>query len=338
MVQSFQAGSEYRLFAMEKLNEFLAEWENAEDYIVAHTSGSTGKPKAIRLQKADMRASARATCRFFGIGKNSTIGMALSTSYIAGKMMTVRALESGARLVATDVAKDVDLSGIDGTIDLFAIVPAQIDSFIKHPEWVGKVRNLLIGGSAPAEESLHSLNLLGYTSWISYGMTETCSHVALAHGDDSRRIFHAMPDITFSTTDDGRLVINAPQFSFGTLVTNDVVELISPERFRWRGRADNVINSGGIKFLPEELEKLYTPFISGRFYVTNISDPVWGQAIALVVEKGDADTISIVLRDNIADHRRLPKKVFTLERLPEASNGKIRRISPDNPEYHEYEN
>jgi len=323
---------------MEELNEFLTEWWNGKDYIVAHTSGSTGTPKDIRLPKADMKASARATCRFFGINKDSTVGMALSTSYIAGKMMTVRALETGARLVTTDVTKDVDLNGIEGTIDLFAIVPAQTGSFIKHPEWAGKVRNLLIGGSAPSEESLHSLNLLGYTSWISYGMTETCSHVALAHGDDSRRIFHAMPDITFSTTDDGRLIIKASQFSFGTLVTNDVVELISPERFRWRGRADSVINSGGIKFLPEELEKLYAPFISCRFYVTHIADPVWGQAIALVVENGNAETISKVLRNNITDHRLLPKKVLTLNRLPEASNGKIRRISPDNPAYHEYDN
>lgn len=322
---------------MEELNEFIAEWRDNNDYIEAHTSGSTGVPKIIHLLKADMRTSATATCRFFGIDDKSTVGMALSTSYIAGKMMVVRALESGARLVAVDVSKKIDLSGIYGVVDLFAIVPAQIDSFISHPEWAGKVRNLLIGGSAPSEDSLHELSLLGYTTWISYGMTETCSHVALARGDDSRRIFRAMPGITFSITDDSRLIINAPVFSFGTLTTNDIVELISPERFRWRGRADGIINSGGIKFVPEELEKLYSPYINGRFYVTHIADPVWGQAIVLIAEHGTETNIATVLRDNIADHRQLPKRIFIVPHLPEASNGKIRRISPDNPKFHEYE-
>lgn len=323
---------------MEELNTFIAEWRNDKDYIEAHTSGSTGAPKTIHLNKDDMRTSARATCRFFGIDSRSTIGMALSASYIAGKMMAVRALESGARLVTADVSKETDISGIPGVIDLFAIVPAQIDSFISHPEWAGKVRNLLIGGAAPSDEALHALSLLGYTAWVSYGMTETCSHVALARGDDSRRVFRAMPGITFSSTEDGRLIINAPAFSFGSLTTNDIVELLSPERFCWRGRADGVINSGGIKFVPEELEKQFAPHIQGRFYITHIADQVWGQAIALVAEEGTEDSIAVSLRENVADHRRLPKRIFIISRLPEASNGKIRRLSPDNPKFHEYEN
>lgn len=320
---------------MEELNRFIAEWNNDKDYVEAHTSGSTGKPKSIRLLKSDMRTSARATCTFFGITDRTTVGMALSTDYIAGKMMVVRALETGARLVQIKPSTELDLGCIDGDIDLFSIVPAQTLSFITHPEWSAKVHNLLIGGSAPSEDMLHQLTLLGYHVWISYGMTETCSHVALARGDDSRRIFRAMPGITFSTTSDGRLIIHAPAFSFVKLVTNDIVELISPERFRWRGRADGIINSGGLKFVPEELEALYAPFIEGRFYVSHIADSVWGQAIVLIVEEGSPDMIAATLRDNIPDHRRLPKHIFIKHNLPETSNGKIRRISPENPEYHE---
>ncbi|MDD6668520.1 MAG: AMP-dependent synthetase, partial [Bacteroidales bacterium] len=73
------------------VDEFLAEWRNGDAFVTAHTSGSTGTPKAIRLLKADMLASARATNARFGIGAHSRLLLCLSPDYIAGKMMIVRA-------------------------------------------------------------------------------------------------------------------------------------------------------------------------------------------------------------------------------------------------------
>lgn len=49
------------------VDDFLKEWHSEEPFVVAHTSGSTGKPKEIKLLKADMRASAALTNRFFSI-------------------------------------------------------------------------------------------------------------------------------------------------------------------------------------------------------------------------------------------------------------------------------
>lgn len=313
---------------MDRLNEFIEEWRNGREYVEAHTSGSTGKPKAIRLLKGDMRTSARATCAFFNIGPLSAVGMALSADYIAGKMMAVRALESGARLVAVEPSNDISLNPEDGVIDLFAVVPSQLASFIRHPEYAVLVRNLLVGGAAPADEDLRDLALAGYTVWVSYGMTETCSHVALARGDDRLRIFRAMPGVRFAQADDGRLVIDAPAFSFGRLQTNDMVELIDDSHFRWRGRADGVINSGGIKFVPEELEALYRPFMPCRFYVSHIPDAKWGEAIAVIAECDSRGEVMAALRAGIPDHRQLPKRIFCVDRLPSASNGKIRRLTP----------
>lgn len=318
--------------AMAQLDDFLAEWDNGADYIVAHTSGSTGKPKEIRLLKSDMRASARATNAFFGIGKGSTIGMALSPDYIAGKMMAVRALESGAALVPLKPCNDICLDGFEGVIDLLAIVPSQCHNFIGNPQYSAKVRRLLIGGAAPTADQCLALSEARYKVSISYGMTETCSHVALADGDDPDRVFRAMPGITFSATADCRLIVNAPHFSFRSLETNDVVDLLSPTAFRWRGRADGAINSGALKFFPEELEALYSDALPAlRYYVTSQPDGKWGQAVTLVVEGKDTDTghVADALRRTVADRRRLPKHIITVERLPMASNGKIRRLTPD---------
>lgn len=316
---------------MARIDDFLNEWADSKDYIVAHTSGSTGTPKEIQLLKSDMRTSAHATNEFFGIGSASVIGMALSTDYIAGKMMAVRALESGARLLPLPVGLKIELDGVSEAIDLLAIVPSQMHNFIDKPHYASKVRNLLIGGAAPSAEQCRALAALGYKVFISYGMTETRSHVALARGDDSERTFHAMPGISFGVSDDDRLIIDCPRFSFKRLTTNDVVELLSPTSFRWRGRSDGAINSGGIKFFPEELEALYSPLLPGlKFYVSSLPDEKWGQAATLVVEGRQHDTAQIAeaLKAAIADHRRLPKHIITVEAIPTTANGKIRRVPP----------
>lgn len=311
---------------MEKLKAFMAQWADGGDYIDAHTSGSTGTPKHIRLLKSDMRASARATIAFFGLDAGSTIGMALSADYIAGKMMAVRAAECGARLVPLPVSNDINLDGFDGVFDLLAIVPTQMPSFAAHPQYAAKVRNLLVGGAPPSAAMCRTLADAGYTVWISYGMTETCSHVALARGDDADRVFTAMPGVTFSADGAGRLVIEAPAFSFGTLVANDVVEIVSPVSFRWRGRADDAINSGGLKFFPEELEALYRPALGATEYcVYGIDDSKWGTAVALAVVGADPTEVEARLKSCVTDRRSLPKLIRRVNALPRNANGKLCR-------------
>lgn len=316
---------------MASLTDFLAEWDSDSAFVEAHTSGSTGKPKTILLPKADMRLSARATNAFFGIGPQSVLASPLSCDYIAGKMMAVRAREAACRLIELPVSSDIALPDDVAAVDLLPVVPSQIGALTARPEYAGRIRNLLIGGAAPAPESCRALAEAGYRAFISYGMTETCSHVAIADAADSTCTFRAMPGIEFEADADGRLAIIAPAFTFGRLQTNDVVELLSSRSFRWRGRADGAINSGGIKMFPEELEQLYAPALSGLgYYVCAAPHPQWGQAVALVVEGADTDTEAIAarLRLAVADRRRLPKLIIASAALPRTPNGKIRRILP----------
>lgn len=311
---------------MEELKSFTRLWHDASDSIVAHTSGSTGKPKEIHLLKADMLHSARATNDFFGLDRTSHAALPLAMSYIAGKMMAVRAIVGGYDLTMLPVSNNISLPDNGIVFDLVPVVPSQLPSLIAQPHYAGRIRNLLIGGAAPSAELLVRLADAGYKAFISYGMTEACSHVALADAADPQRIFHAMPGITFSTDDDMRLTIESSGMSFRRLQTNDVVELLGPQTFKWRGRSDGVINSGGIKLFPEELEALYAPLLPGiNFYVVGRPDPQWGQC-AVIVAEGDVDTDKIlkILRDNI-DHRRCPKAIECVGHLPRTANGKIIR-------------
>ncbi len=306
---------------------FVAEWRSPSPFVTAHTSGSTGSPKEIRLHKADMRASAHATLRHFGITSDSLLHLPLSPSYIAGKMHIVRAIEAGCSLI-TEPPSNHPLStlpdGFASRIDLLPVVPSQIAGLLASPH-LGLVGSLIIGGAplSPADEA--AVNAAGVNAYATYGMTETCSHVAL------RRLGHpsftALPGFTFTTDSRGCLVITTGTMSFGRLVTNDIVDLLSDDSFIWRGRFDNVINSAGLKIHPEELERLIAPHIpqGTRFYVTSRQSRRWGQEAILVtdnpsVTKAILDTIEPILPPHTC-----PKDVLTDRQMALTSSQKIIR-------------
>lgn len=260
---------------------FLKEWNDNNDSITAHTSGSTGTPKPIKLSKNDLKRSAHATNSFFEINHSDVLRCPLSCNYIAGKMMLVRALEANATV---DFAKTFNEPQHNSRIKLMSVVPAQIDQLLESDE-IASVDNLLIGGSPLSSQLESQLIDRNIQAWVSYGMTETCSHVAIRRcGYDN---YMALPGITFDTDSRGCLIINAPQFNFAKITTNDIVNLVSNISFQWKGRADNVINSGGIKIFPEEIENKIRPFvdIDTQFYITGREHPRWGQAVTLVSDK-----------------------------------------------------
>lgn len=308
---------------MATVSDFYDEWRSPSPYITAHTSGSTGTPKEIRLLKDDMRASARATNLRFGIDSRSVLGLPLSVDYIAGKMMCVRAIEAGCRLLELPVSNNISLECV---VDLLAIVPSQVDSLIAQPSMSSMIRNVIVGGAPLSGERINALVSAGYRAYSTYGMTETCSHVALAAVHKGTPVYHAMPGITFSTDDRGCLIIHAPGFSFGRLVTNDLVSLIDATSFTWRGRYDNVINSGGIKIAAEELERQLTELTGRDLYVVAAPDDKWGQVPALVF-LGDESEIGPVkaLIERSVDHKRCPKIIKAVAVLPLTANGKILR-------------
>ena len=312
---------------MAEINDFIREWESDCDYIVAHTSGSTGTPKEIRLPKSDMRVSAKATNSRFGITRRSVIAAPLSVDYIAGKMMCVRAIEAGCELLEMPVSNKVI---IDRRIDLLAIVPSQLDSLLAQPDAPQLVKNIIVGGAPMNDQQLAAIVNKGLNAFATYGMTETCSHVALKKICGHETYFEAMPGISFSQDRRGCLVIQAPAYSFGNLTTNDIVEIASPTEFRWIGRFDNEINSGGIKISPERLEKEIARYVDRPFYITSAKDDRWGEVPAIVFE-GTASEVQDIL-DLLAskiDHKTCPKKARAVRALPRTANGKIFRKKID---------
>lgn len=308
---------------MASVRDFLSEWRDSKPYIEARTSGSTGTPKSIRLLKDDMLQSAKATNEFFGIGRDSVLGLPLSVGYIAGKMMVVRAQLAGCRLLELPVSNHVE---VNTPVDLLSVVPTQLDSLLDQANSEKLIRNLLIGGAPLSAEYERRLLSRGFSAWLGYGMTETCSHVAIRRiGEDD--VFHAMPGISFSHDDRGCLIVNSPSFSWHELATNDVVELLSPTAFRWLGRYDNVVNSGGVKLHPEALEKEYRRLIPDLpdFFLMGEPDEVLGQHLVMVMENPPAGIVENI-KARLLDRKTAPKRLVAVAALPRGANGKVRRI------------
>lgn len=312
---------------MASLSDFLSEWNSQADYVVARTSGSTGVPKEIRLAKSDMVASARATNAFFGIDRRSVLAIPLSMDYIAGKMMAVRAIVAGCRLVVLPVSNDIDL---DGHVDLLSVVPSQARRLLERGIGPSDVGALLVGGAGVDRQLEHDIVSAGFNAWLGFGMTETCSHVALRRFGATDGLYRAMPGISFETDSRGCLVIVGDGFSWRRLVTNDVVSLDSDVSFRWLGRADNVVNSGGIKVMPEEVEDYIrerVPEWFPEFYVTGAPSERWGEVVALVFAGAESDVPRVRECIGAMSWRRghRPVVIKWIAELPRTESGKIRR-------------
>ncbi len=311
---------------MAQLDDFISEWLSDLEYVEAHTSGSTGIPKNIRLLKSDMRSSAIVTNNFFGIDKQSVLALPLSLDYIAGKMMAVRAMIAGCRLLQLPVSNEVVITE---RVKLLSVVPSQLESLLANPNAPDLVDNLLIGGAPLDDTTRRRVNAAGFKAYIGYGMTETCSHVALRSLADDNSIYHGMLGIRFRTDSRGCLVIDSNRFSWETLITNDVVNLLDETSFQWLGRADNVINSGGVKLHPEMLENEILRQLPTLppFFLTSKPDERWGERLVMVVECNPAEAhefLEKISRLNLPRYG-CPKEIISVDVLPRTSNGKLKR-------------
>lgn len=256
------------------LEDFLSEWNNDSDRVLVHTSGSTGKPKPMMVEKKRMLNSARITCDFLGLKPGDSALLCMSLDYIAGKMVVVRSIERHLHLISVSPSGH-PLKDVNEEITFAAMVPMQVYNTLQVPEErerLSRIRHLIIGGGAidaALEKELKSFpgNI---AIWSTYGMTETLSHIALRriNGDEPSEWYQPFDSVHISQTEEGCLVIDAPQVCAETLVTNDIVEIepyiynkVEKLRFRIKGRKDNVICSGGIKIQIEEVETLLKPHL-----------------------------------------------------------------------------
>lgn len=303
------------------IGSFLIDWLSTSQTVQVTTSGSTGKPKNISLKKEQMIHSAMATGRYFNLQTMNTTLLCLSADFIAGKMMLVRAMVLGLHLDFIDPSIS-SISKIDKKYDFSAMVPLQVEASLDKLHYLQK----LIVGGAPISIGLRTKLQNAKTEvFETYGMTETCTHVAVKRLNNSA--FKALPNVTFSIDERNCLCIDAPKIVDETIVTNDVVKLENSTGFAWLGRYDNVINSGGIKLHPEQLEAKLSTFMKPNFFVAGMPDDALGTKLILLVEstKKAPELLEEIIASGLFTKYELPKNINFLPEFVRTKNGKIQR-------------
>jgi len=297
------------------IGKFLFEWLNNESFVFVQTSGSTGKPKKIVLDKNAMIASAKATGLFFNLQPKNSALLCLSADYIAGKMMLVRAITLGLHL---DTIEPNSNPLSDKKYDFVAMVPMQVANSL---EQLHLVETLLIGGTKVSYQLAESILKTNCKAFESYGMTETISHIAIKQ--IGAKPFTVLPNVNITVDDRNCLVIEALELSSEKIITNDIVEILNETQFVLKGRIDNVINSGGVKIFPEEVEEKLAKFISKPFFIASELDEKFGEKVILVLEGNPYEVDNSMFSD--LSKYQMPKQIIFIDKFVETETNKINR-------------
>jgi O-succinylbenzoic acid--CoA ligase len=318
---------------------FISDWLGGRESFDQKTSGSTGSPKNIQISRSLMETSARQTLNYLGLKRGGTAMLCISTKYIGGKMVLVRALVNKMNIILSEPSSNpMDNYDIKGQeISLCSMVPLQVQTVLKK-EGQGAFQNIstiLIGGATIRTLLEKDLSEIQSTRFFhTYGMTETVSHIALREiGKAPVNTYTVLPGNAIQLSPDQTLEVNGPVTDNRWITTNDIIEQISDSQFLYLGRLDNVINSGGIKVNPERLESKLSETLQSlgynEFIRSSAQDSSLGEIIILLIE-GEATSSEKTILKSIADYAGLeqhtkPRRVYFIPSFVRTENGKIRR-------------
>lgn len=320
----------------------LTHWLLADDPrpLQIATSGSTGEPKRVALPRSAIEASVHATHAFLG-GPGQWL-LTLPPTYVAGVQVLARSLLAGERPVLAD--RFPDLAGAVGAMTCVrrygSLVPTQLVRALEVPadrDALASLDGVLLGGARLDPAVRRRAEDAGIRVVATYGMTETAGGCVY----DGR----PLPGVEVRIDDEGRVWLRGPMLAEGyvgdpartarTFVdgwyrTDDLGELTADAHgplLRLLGRADDVINSGGVKVAAAAVAaRLREHPAVAAAEVLGVPDPEWGERVVAHVV-GDLDLAAA--RDWVAAvHPRTwaPQILRHHDALPLLANGKIDRM------------
>jgi len=303
--------------------------------VVVATSGSTGAPKAAELTAAAMLASARASLA--RLGAAATPGerwlCCLPAHHVSGLGVLVRSLLSGSTPLT---APRLDAAAVARAAGTFvSLVPAQLRRLLDEGAPVDGFRAILLGGAAAAPGLLAEAAAAGARVVTTYGMSETCGGcvydgvpldgVRVAEGADGR--IRISGPVLFSGY---RLApeLTAAALDHGWFVTSDLGGPGADGRLAVRGRADDVINTGGEKVVAAEVEQVIRDCQGVRdVVVVGVPDARWGERVTAVIVPADAagppslEALRSQVSERLPRHAA-PQAMLVVTQIPMLASGK----------------
>lgn len=322
-----------------KTLEFCRNWLTGVQEFHIQTSGSTGTPKQITLTRKQLEISARRTIKVLGLQENDSTFICLNTEYIAGMMMLVRGFAANLQMIIVEpIMNPFTLAPDLGKIDFGSFVPMQLQTIL-HETADGKaiinqMKAVLVGGAPVGTTLQREIQQLKPPVYHTYGMTETASHIALRllNGPKAAEYYEVLDTIQIGQDRRGCLTIKGDITNNEQIVTNDLAELLTPTRFRWIGRVDNTINSGGVKIQSEKVEAALAEAIAAldkpvRFFVASQPHELLGEKVVLVLEgeKMPEETEQHIFEKlrTLLQKFEIPKEVYYSPAFTETGTGKV---------------
>ncbi|MBK1784171.1 o-succinylbenzoate--CoA ligase [Prauserella cavernicola] len=314
--------------------------------VLIPTSGSTGGPKGVLLSASALLASAEAThARLGGPGRWL---LATPANYVGGLQVLTRAHVAGTQPLVLDTSGGFDPAAFaEAAAALFALpgphytalVPTQLARLLDAGGAGADGFDAIVLGGARLDESLRErARAAGVRVVSAYGMSETASgcvyegvpldgvRVRLGEGDRVELAgdvlahgYRLRPDLT------------AEAFSGGWFRTSDLGTLHEDGRLEVLGRADDVINTGGVKVPAGSVERALTGHPGVRAAcVVGLPDPEWGQVVAAAVVPEGAEPDPDELRSHVREAlgaAGVPKRLRFVAELPLIGPGKVDRAA-----------
>ncbi|MGL1889160.1 MAG: AMP-binding protein [Reichenbachiella sp.] len=314
------------------LVDFLLQWDQGSDLFEFKSSGSTGTPKTISIKRSQIEASIKATASHLDLQATDHVLLCLSPEYIASIMMAARALYLDMDLWIIN-ANSNPLNKVKSKIDFASFVPFQIYKMIGDGSiaLLKKIRNVLIGGAPLEDWAIKILASYPNNIYLTYGMTETVSHVALRQisGTKTQENYEFVSGIEAGKDDRECLWLKGEVTCQEILQTNDMVDINERNGFRWLGRYDNIINSGGIKINPETIDKIISEILlEQNYFVGSIHDSTLGEKLILLIEGVIDQSTFKRIQNNITQQlskHHSPKSYHCLASFLYTASGKIKR-------------
>jgi O-succinylbenzoic acid--CoA ligase len=213
-----------------------------------------------------------------------------------------------------------------------AMIPMQVYNTLQEPEERDKlmaIKHLIIGGGAIDDALGKALKDFPNHVWSTYGMTETLSHIALRrlNGAEASEWYTPFDNVRIRLSEEGTLIIHAPNVCAEELITNDIAEINQEGKFRIIGRKDNTINSGGVKIQIEQVEAALKEHLDFPFQITARKDVKFGETVVLLYNKVEDEAFIRQVCESTLPTYWVPKVYIGVDELPMTGTGKPDRAS-----------
>lgn len=316
------------------------EAADPEIVLIVPTSGAGGPPKLVQLDRRAIGAAVASSASALGASEEDRWLCCLPLAHVGGLLVLLRAVLLGAP-VTIHPGFDAAAVAAERGSAFTSLVPTMLGRLVAAGADLSAFRAILVGGAHLPPDLRASAERAGARVVETYGLTETCGGIVYdgvpLRGTEMRIDPEGGIELRGPTLMRGyRFDPSATAAAFtedGWLRPRDAGEIDREGHLHVVGRFDDLINTGGEKVWPDEVEAALREHPLVRDVAAGgRPDPEWGQRVAVWVVPADPseppslDELRAFVARTLPRHAA-PRELKLAERLPRTASGKLRRAA-----------